>query len=237
MLEAIILDDEELGRKNLLNLLADYCPEVTVVGMASSPMEALKLLHVYSPNLVFLDVHMPEGSGFDFLDGLGETSFSTVFVTAYREYGIDALKSGAIDYLMKPVDFRELQLAVNKAFQQQKIVPSPNPPSRILMHLAEGSFILKLSEVVFIQAENNYSEFFMVDGKSKIVSMTLGKVQEAYHLQDFFRINNSLIINLGHVNSYTKTGGKEVTMSSGKEFQISRRRFSDFIKALNQFIQ
>ena len=236
-IDAIIVDDEELGRKNLQKLLDDYCPEVMVRAMAGSAMEARQMVREHRPDLVFLDIHMPGSSGFDFLDGLSEQSFSTIFVTAYREYGIEALKAGAIDYLMKPVDYRELQVAVDKALQKLIHSAPSFGPQRILIHLAEGSFILKLSEILYIKADDNYSEFFLRNGQTRIVSMTLRKVRKAYPLDRFFRINNSVIINLEHVVSYTKVGGKEVKLVDGQSFPISRRRFSDFQEAVQEFVQ
>lgn len=237
-LDAIIVDDEELGRKNLEQLLLDYCPEVRVAGKARSVVEARQLVLNFRPEIVFLDIHMPQATGFDLLESLENRDFATIFVTAYRDFGIKALKAGALDYIMKPVDFRELQLAVNKAFRRARDKHNEPPAlaSRIIIHLAEGSFILQLSEIRYVQAENNYSEFFLNTGRSKIVSMTLGKVQSNYPLKGFFRISNSVLVNLLYVKSYSKIGGKTLTMNDGKEFPISRRRYGDFEEALRLYV-
>lgn len=234
-LDAIILDDEELGRKNLQNLLSDYCPEVRVLGLAKSPLEARRLFHKYQPKLVFVDIHMPEGTGFDFLNGFRTRSFSTIFVTAYRDYGIEALKAGAVDYLLKPVDFRELQIAVDKAMTQQFASTESQQNARILIHSAEGSFVLPLSEVVFVRAASNYSEIVLVSGKVRVVSMTLKKVQEVYDMKNFNRVSNSILVNLEHVLAFTNVGGKQVEMSSGESLIISRRRYADFVAAMEAF--
>ncbi|MEM7039563.1 MAG: response regulator, partial [Bacteroidota bacterium] len=127
-LNAIIVDDEELGRKNLEQLLKDYCPEVRVAGMAKSVVEARQLVFKHRPEIVFLDIHMPRATGFDLLNSLEERDFATIFVTAYRDFGIKALKAGALDYLMKPVDFRELQLAVHKVYRQLNDRRNTRPP-------------------------------------------------------------------------------------------------------------
>jgi len=235
-LKAIIVDDEEFGRKNLEQLILDYCPSVSVIGMAGSSAEALQILYKHPPDLLFLDIQMPGGSGFDILSGFQAPDFATIFVTAYRDFGIEALKAGAIDYILKPVDFRELREAVAKVHQRVETSYPPPGTSRILVHQAEGSFILHTRDLLYIKAHNNYSEFFLANGQSKVISMNLGKVETTYQLEGFFRINNSLIINLYHAISYTKVGGKSVILSSGESFPISRRRYFEFTQAILQYV-
>jgi len=234
ILKSIIIDDELHGRNNLHSLLKSYCPEIDVIGKCGKPFEAKKMIYELKPDVVFLDINMPQLNGFELLDSLSEKDFLTVFVTAHAEFGIQAVKANAVDYLLKPIDYIELQQTVKKliSISENKIVDketrSSTTEKKILVSHSEGSSLIACADIVRLEGNNNYTIIHFCNKKPLTVAKTLKEFESSVPEEIFFRIHKSEIINLNYVTDYTHHDGGYVTMKTSERIEISRRRFQDF---------
>ena len=234
---AIIIDDEVNNCNNLRELLKKYCCEIEVAGMAHSAIDGYNLIQQEAPSLVFLDIQMPGGSGFDLLERLKPIPFEVIFVTAYDQYAIRAIRLCAIDYLLKPIDILDLKTAVDRAVQkivkkqpnralenmiENTVVKSDN--EKIALPTAERLLFVKLSEIVRCLGENNYTTVFLKNGESVLVSKTLKEYEELLSENGFLRVHQSHLINLSYIRSYEKQDGGYLKMSDGSIINISRQR-------------
>lgn len=229
-LQAIIVEDEANSREILSNYMAKYCPDVNLMGEAASIEEARKLVLNNDIDLVFLDVEMPFGTGFDFLDQLPDRTFETVFVTAYNQYAIDALNNHAAYYLMKPINIDELIKAVDyvkeirqkeDALEDQVLKPKLNKvEGKITLPQQDGFQILNVSDILYCKADDNYTEIYL-ENKKILVSKTLKYFEEALTEFAFARIHKSYLVNVNEVVKYKKGKGGSVVVSNGKELLVS----------------
>lgn len=237
-LNAIIVEDEANSREILSNYVAKYCPEVALAGEAASIEEAKILLGKYDIDLVFLDVEMPFGTGFDFLEQLPDRTFETVFVTAYNQYAIDALNNHAAYYLMKPISIDELIKAVDyvkeirqkeDALEDQVLTPKLNKvDGKITLPQQDGFQVLNVSDILYCKADDNYTEIHL-SNKKILVSKTLKYFEEALSEFTFARIHKSYLVNVNEVVKYRKGKGGSVVISSGKELLVSASKKKDLL--------
>ncbi len=237
-LSAIIVEDEANSREILSNYLAKYCPEVSLAGEAASIDEAKELIKKYDIDLVFLDVEMPFGTGFDFLDQLPERTFETVFVTAYNQYAIDALNNHAAYYLMKPINIDELIKAVDyveeirqkeDALEDRVLKPKlKKVDGKITLPQQDGFQVLNVSDILYCKADDNYTEIYLVN-KKILVSKTLKYFEEALSEFTFARIHKSYLVNVNEVVKYKKGKGGSVVVSNGKELLVSAAKKKDLL--------
>jgi len=237
-LTSIIVEDEANSREILRNYLTRYCPDVSLVGEAASIEEAKVLLGKYAVDLVFLDVEMPFGTGFDFLDQLPERTFETVFVTAYNQYAIDALNNHAAYYLMKPINIDELIKAVDyvKEIRQKEdalegriLLPKLNKvEGKITLPQQDGFQVLNVSDILFCKADDNYTEIYL-ENKKILVSKTLKYFEEALSAFPFARIHKSYLVNVNEVVKYKKGKGGSVIVSNGKELLVSAAKKKELL--------
>lgn len=230
-LRTIIVEDEETSRAILRNYIAKYCPRVEVVGEAENIEEALTLIRNNNLDLVFLDVEMPRGNAFDLLEQVGDRTFETVFVTAYNQYAIDALNVHASYYLLKPVSIDELIKAVDYVVEikekenalENRVLSTPDIGSKgkITIPVQDGFEVLVAQEILYCQADDNYTQIFMESGEKKLVSKTLKYFEEALVNFGFARVHKSYLINVNEVVGYRKGKGGAVILSSGKEVMVS----------------
>jgi len=242
MLRALIIDDEEQSRNTLANYLARYCHEVELAGEATGVVDGLVKIHYLKPELVFLDIEMPDGSGFDLLEKLEEVNFGIIFVTAFDHYALKAFRFSALDYLLKPVDPEMLVEAVTRAteIQQTQFLPkqlqlvreNKNGFEKIAVPVFEGMLFITIREIVRCQAERNYSVFHMRNGEKVMVSKTLKEYDELLTPLRFYRVHHSHLINLACVKKFIRTEGGSVLMDDGFEVGIARRRKEGFLEAL-----
>ena len=235
---SIIVEDEANSREILRNYLTKYCPDVSLVGEAASIEEAKRLLGKYAVDLVFLDVEMPFGTGFDFLDQLPERTFETVFVTAYNQYAIDALNNHAAYYLMKPINIDELIKAVDyvKEIRQKEdeledrvLMPKLNKvEGKITLPQQDGFQVLNVSDILFCKADDNYTEIYL-ENKKILVSKTLKYFEEALSAFPFARIHKSYLVNVNEVVKYKKGKGGSVIVSNGKELLVSSAKKKELL--------
>jgi len=237
-LEAIIVEDETNSREILRNYLAKYCPSVNLVGEAASIEEAKTLVEKHSLDLVFLDVEMPFGTGFDLLEQLPNRTFETVFVTAYNQYAIDALNSHAAYYLMKPINIDELIKAVDyvteirtkeDALEDRVLTPKLNKvDGKITLPQQDGFQILNVADILYCKADDNYTEIYL-ENKKILVSKTLKYFEEALTKFAFARIHKSYLVNVNEVVKYRKGKGGSVVVSNGKELLVSASKKKDLL--------
>ncbi|MEM9918120.1 MAG: LytTR family DNA-binding domain-containing protein [Bacteroidota bacterium] len=239
-IRALIVEDEIESRETLFNMLTHYCEGVEVVGQAGSISEAVEAIHESKPNVVFLDIEMPQETGFRLFDYFTEPDFDVVFTTAYDQYAVKAFKFSAVDYLLKPIDLEELRAALVKVKDKLKLkqhyvhfqVLRKNLNSdlkKIALPTAEGILFIELSEIIRCEAQGNYTAFYLMDEQKVIVSKTLKIYAELLNEFDFFRINRSDLINLKKVRKYGRQKAPTITLIDGTSLIMSENRRKDFL--------
>ncbi|HEY3372536.1 MAG TPA: LytTR family DNA-binding domain-containing protein [Prolixibacteraceae bacterium] len=234
-LTAIIVDDELYGRENLKVILENYCQEVEILGCAESVLTAKQLVETHHPEVVFLDINMPVLDGFDFLEAYDERDFMVVFVSAHREFGINAVKVAAADYLLKPISIKELKQTVKNllVLKSKKVKAEPVQASdKIVLPASHGFDVLIFDDLIRLEAEGCYTKVIIKDGKNKIISRTLKDFEETLPKELFFRIHKSHLINLKYIKEYSNISGNFVTMTDGSKVEISRRKAPEFIQKI-----
>jgi two-component system LytT family response regulator len=237
-LKTILIEDEANSREILRNYLTKYCPDINLLGEASSIQEALVLIKKHELDLVFLDVEMPFGNAFDLLDQVPERTFETVFVTAYDHYAKDALNNHAAYYLMKPINIDELIKAVDyvKEIRQKedaledRVLKSKlnKVDGKITLPQQDGFQVLNIAEIIYCKADDNYTEIFL-ENKKILVSKTLKFFEEALSEFAFARIHKSYLVNVNEVVKYKKGKGGSVVVSNGKELLVSASKKKDLL--------
>ncbi len=248
MIRAIIIDDQQNCIDDLSLLLKTHCPEVSIMATAQSGNEGVSILKKLQPQLVFLDVEMQDMTGFDMLQQLSETNFHVVFTTAFDKYAIQAIRSNALDYLLKPVRKNELVEAVSRAAnapvaltnQQLKGLQETTqniqvPQNKIALTTTEGLEYVKLEEIIYCLAEGSYTTVFLTDKTQLLVSKSIGKLDEVIDGNGFYRTHNSSLINLSHVKKFVRTDGGYVVMSNGDTVTIARNRKDEFLELFSKF--
>ncbi|MFB9051588.1 LytR/AlgR family response regulator transcription factor [Formosa undariae] len=236
-IKSIIIDDESHNLENLKRLLDKNCPNVDVVGMACSADQGVELISKLQPDLVLLDIEMPNKNGFDMLESMGNVNFEVIFVTAYNKYALKAIKSCALDYIMKPIAISELKDAVSKVAQvvsekkeNQKLkflvqnLKNINQPQKIALPTAEELYFVSIDEIVRCKSENNYTLFFLNNGSSILVSRTLKEWDDLLCSHQFIRTHQSHLINSIHVKSFVKKDGGYILMNDGSMVSVSKHK-------------
>lgn len=248
MIRALIIDDESDAREALRLAVEKYCPGVDILAACSTPEEGLNAIRNISPDLVFLDIQMPNLSGFDLLEEAGEINFAVIFVTAYNHYAIKAIKFSALDYLLKPIDPEDLVSAIRKAekwqlqqdhaFRYQSVISNIQHQSRNIEKLAiptsEGILFVETSDIICCRADGNYTSLYLTNGNNILVSKSL--IDFEYMLIDsgFCRIHHSALINMKHIQKYVKGDGGYVVLSEDHHVDVSRRKKEAFLQQLNK---
>lgn len=230
-LNVVIIDDEEDSISLLRIQLKKHCAQVGAIYSFNSPIKALQEIEGLNPDLVFLDIEMPELNGFQLLERLTPIKFKVVFTTAYNEFAIKAFRFSALDYLVKPVDVNDLVEAVNKAvvkenlsdkqlnhFQRQMNLERVN---KIAVSSLSGVVFINVDDILYVEASSNYSILVLLDGEKVIISKTLKDVQEILEDRNFFRIHRQYIINLNKVKFFNKNDCL-LTLENNKQLQVAR---------------
>lgn len=238
-LKTIIVEDEQTSREIIKNYLTKYCPSVHIVGEAQNIDEALVLIRNNSLDLVFLDVEMPYGSGFDLLEKLGNTNFEVVFVTAYDQYAINALNKHASYYLLKPISIDELIKAVDyvteikireNELEDLVLVPKLDPTNqKITIPTQNGFEVIAMKDIIYCKADDNYTELYLNSNKKKLVSKTLKYFENLLKENGFARIHKSFLVNVAFIGSYKKGKGGTIYLNNGKELSVSASKKSEFL--------
>lgn len=242
MIYAIIIDDEEEGRTTLKNILNHFCKNVDVIAEAESVKTGLAALQDHRCDLLFLDIQLQDGTGFDILEGTERLDFKTIFVTAYDQYAIKAFKFSAFDYLLKPIDPEQLMSAIEKVESQTKpdnpfdgvkmLLENQQKIRNIALPSFDGIRFIKISQIIRCQAESNYTRFYLSSGENILITNTLKEYDEMLSEMDFCRVHQSHLINLDHVEQYLKGDGGAAVMSDGSEVEVSRRKKDEFLRRM-----
>jgi two-component system LytT family response regulator len=247
MLKAIIIEDEKRSRETLRGLLNLYCKNVTIVAEADGVQSGLKAIADFNPDVLFLDIQMPDGSGFKLLESLENINFSIIFTTAYDQFAIKAIKFSAIDYLLKPIYPDDLVAAVEKAEEFQDVRntkrnvevllenikrPETDPP-KIILSTAERINVVQIKDIIRCESDNYYTFFYFTNGKKLLVSKTLKENEELLSEHNFIRPHKSHLVNALYIKSYNKKDGGYIVMTDGSEVPVSRRKKEKIIEIIN----
>lgn len=242
---AFIIDDEPDARKTLQDTLARHCPDVQVLGEANSVREGVALLQHAAPDVLFLDVQLRDGSGFDVLDQFPRAAFQVVFITAHDSFAVRAFRYYAANYLLKPVVASELVDAVahirasqyqnDTLLQMLKGSFNIQRLDKIVISTAEEVAILRLSDIIRLEGEGNYTTFVMVDGEKVIASKGIKEFEDLLPLETFYRVHQSHLLQVRHVRKYLKEDGGYALMRNGDKIPVARRKKDGFLEILTKF--
>ncbi len=235
MVRTVIIDDDQLARKILYRIISQNFSEIEIVGEAASVSEGLKLINETDPDLVFLDIEMPDGTGFDLVDQLAEVDFRLVFVTSYNEYAITAFKYSAFDYILKPVLPENVKSTIERILKTTGIRPKTDIADlkkqierteeladvTIALPEMNGFAIIKVKNILRCEGERNYTRVFYKDGTSVLISRTLLEFDQLLVQHGFFRIHRSHLVNLSCISRYVKTDGGMVEMIDKSQLKVS----------------
>ena len=238
-MQSIIVEDKAYIRKGLLNLLELIDTDVKVVGECESVRDAVIVANACKPELIFLDINLTDGNAFEFLEQTKHLSFKVIFITAYEEFALKALKMGAVDYLLKPVDVEELKIALDKVKQlsvteQKKQINVAkqvwnNQEDKLILSLQDSFQVVELSELMYCESDKGYTTFYCNDGKKHLVSKTLKEFEERLTKANFIRPHQSFMVNLKFIDKYDKSG--VIHLKNGKKIPVSSRKKEQFVAA------
>lgn len=243
MIKVIIIDDEQNAVQSLRTILSEYCDDIEICGTAGSALDGIKIINQLRPDLVFLDVEMPHGTGFDMLDAIQERFFKVVFTTAYNHYAIKAIKYSALDYLLKPLDIDEV-IAVVKKIQTASEPPEITQKKydnflnnikepekkRVLLPTNEGIIFFFLSDIIRVEADGSYSKIYLSEKKILYISKNIKEIESLFSDERFFRTHNSYLINLDCISKYLNKDGGCIEMNDKAEIPLSRRKKIEFFE-------
>lgn len=245
MITAILIDDEANALEVLEWQLKNYCPQVDVVGKCNNVADGIVLIKAKSPQLIFLDIEMPVQNGFSLLEAFEDPQFDIIFTTAYNQYAIKAFKFSAFDYLLKPIDADDLKAAITRytnknntsVKEQLKVLSSQlqhQKLNRIAIPSVDGLMMLKPEQIVRCESESNYTKVFLDNKQKIVVAKTLGELEDVLSGFQFYRIHNSHLVNLNHVQSYVRNDGGYVIMSDATQISVARNRKNGFIEQFSK---
>lgn len=250
MYKAIIVDDENRSVETLTIILEQFCSnEVEIVGTANSIQEAYTLIHAVSPDIVFLDVEMPHGSGFDLLERIAKPNFEVIFTTGFDRYAVTAIKFSALDYLLKPINIEEVKEAVSKAKKRiegkhtqnnlEHLINNLRHPrdknNKIPISVVNGFQFVPVNTIVYCEADDDYTYIHLTDNQKLTVSKNIKEFEDILANYDFFRIHHSFLVNRDYIKKYVKGEGGTILTEQGNELPVSRRRKQEFLEWLNNF--
>jgi two-component system LytT family response regulator len=241
MIRAIIIDDIGEARAVLKSDLENYCPNIEVVGEAEGVVTGAKCINELKPDLVFLDIQMKDGSGFDLLEILPIKNFKLIFTTASDEYALKAFKFSAVDYLLKPIDPDELMEAVNRVEHQEKaserislLKENLNHPKRIALNTLDKIHIVQVAEIVRCESSVNYTMFYFTDDTKLLVTKTLKEFDQLLSDHDFIRVHQSHLINVKFIKGFTKSDGY-IFLKDGTKIPVSTRKKQVLMDMIQKF--
>lgn len=254
MITCIIIDDERKAREAFKKIIKRYFEDkLEVLALAESVNEGVSAIHKLNPDIVFLDIEMPGENGFKIFSYFKKINFEVIFTTAFNQYAINAIKYAALDYLLKPINFIDINDALKK-FEERKTLSSRNErievllanldlgvsiKSKVALPTLSGFHMEKINNIIYCEADNNYTKIHLVYGKYILVSKTLKYTEELLPENIFFRIHKTFLVNLNYVVEYIRNDSHKVILDDGTKLVVATRRVDDFAKALtsNSFNQ
>jgi two-component system LytT family response regulator len=237
MIKAIIIEDEPNSRELLSNMLRNYCDNVEVLGEANDVASGISLIASKRPELVFMDIEMPGGTGFDILNKTTNIPYSVIFITGYDQYAIKAIKHAALDYLLKPIDLKAAQQEPTASMQVRflnNVFPKKEVPIEQIVLPGRNHYdILELDQIIYLEAQGNYVLFHMENNSPKLSSRSLSHYEQLLPPDLFFRIHKSYIVSLKKVIRYEKGRTGTLSMLDGNILDIAARRKSTFVQLMN----
>lgn len=246
MIKSVLIDDEEDARYNLKHLLErKFSDQIKVCGEACGVASGLKIIEEVQPELVFLDIKMRDGSGFDLIQKLDSVDFEIIFVTAYDKFAIQAIEFSAFAYLMKPVNPEKLEQSINQLIEKKKslkdsihkrikiLIENYGDTKKVLKLIVsniEGFDVLQIEDIIRLEGDSNYTHFVLPEGKKVVSTKSLGVYEELLKEFGFYRIHQSTLVNLRHIKAYLKSDGGLLKMSDDATLKISRHRKKDFFE-------
>lgn len=245
MIKVVVIDDVESIRKKNIDLINVHCPNLTVVGESGTVSESVQLIKTVEPDIVFLDIELPDGSGFDILKEFQPINFQVVFVTGHNDYAIRAFKFSALDYLLKPLNSEELieavkrskNAVVDKSLSEKLdlLLSNLKQPERqrMILKTADKIFSVNIQDIVNCVSDKNYTTFYFNDGRKIVVSTTLKEYENMLKPFNFFRTHQSHLINMNHLDYYMKAdGGNTIVMKNNEKIPLSVRKKEAFLTIL-----
>ncbi len=242
MLKAIIIDDEPDCVRLLALQLKMYCPKVQIIATCTTSTEGLLKIKALQPDIVFMDIEMPVMNAFQLLAHLDPINFSLVFITAYDQFAVKAFRFNALDYLLKPIDGKDLIKAVEKAMLQR---PDPQQlrslkqqfnggekyqPDKIALPYQNGVSFIEVKNILYCEADNNYTRFYLVSGQQCMVSKTMGDIQDVLEERNFIRVHRQYLVNMDHIKKYVRGEGNYLIMSNDKSIPVARNKKEKLIE-------
>ena len=244
MKKVLIIDDENRTRELIARMIDSFGFDVQTIPEGENVQSGIEAIHKHQPDIVFIDIQMPDGTGFDVIRSIEDKNFEVIFITAHEEFAIKAIKFSALDYLLKPVDTSELKTALEKALAAiddkketsqfdalQKNI-QPTEKRRLVLKTQESVHVVELDQIIRCEADRNYTSFFLKDNKKILVSKTLKEYETLLAAHNFLRVQQSHLINIDYVDRYDKKNGGAVVMKDGSEVPLSPAKRDLFFKRL-----
>lgn len=244
MKKALIIDDENRTRDLIAKMINSFGLDVEAIPAAGNVEEGIEAIEQHQPELVILDIQMPDGTGFDVLKAVPKKNFEVIFVTAHEEFAIKAIKFSALDYILKPIDVEELRGAIERAlatidmkkdevqFDALQHNIHPQQKKRLVLKTQESVHVVELDQIIRCESDRNYTSFYLTGGKKILVSKTLKEYETLLTGYNFLRVQQSHLINLDYVERYDKGNGGSVVMKDGSEVPLSQAKRDIFFKIL-----
>lgn len=247
-MKALIIEDEQKSREMLAEILKKYHPQIAILGLAKNVTEAVELIEKTKPNVLFLDISMPDGTGFDVLEKTQHHKYDTIFTTATDKHALKAIKYSACDYLLKPIDLEELEAAIkrleekrsqsitsmdNLQFLIQNLKRPDDNYTKITLPTGNAYEVVLVKDIIRCEADGSYTNFFIKGGKKLMVSASLKHYEDLLPENDFIRIHHHYLVNMNHVTKYLKEDGGYAIMSDQTKLEISRRKKEAFLTRMN----
>ncbi|NCO54180.1 MAG: DNA-binding response regulator [Bacteroidetes bacterium CG02_land_8_20_14_3_00_31_25] len=250
MLNAIIVDDENRAIKTLQLILNEYCKNVKVINTANSAIDAIKKINNNMPDLVFLDIEMPNGNGFDVLEAFPKRNFDVIFVTAYNNFALKAIKFAVADYILKPIDIEEVTNAINKIIERKKqnVQTQPDLTSliqniknqtqrKISIPTTNGVEFVLLNEILYVEADRSYCKIFLTQKRNIMISKSMNEIELLLPDNEFVKIHKSHIVNLAFVKKLLRTDGGTVELIDGTQLLIAKTKKEEFTLLIQRYIK
>lgn len=248
-MKAVIVDDEVSVRNTLISIISDKFPDIRIVATAGTIEEGYATVISHNPDLAFLDIELPDGTAFDLLNRFSQVNFRIIFVTGHNEYAISAIKVSALDYILKPVDADELIKAVEKASrlisqeEHQMRIRALNENAscrkalkKIILHTADHLQLVSIRDILFAEADSNYTVFKLADGKKIMVSRTLKEFENLLATSGLIRVHQSYLVNLDHIDKFVKKDGGFLVLKDGSKIPVSPNMKKQVLQAMTEHL-